>query len=587
MSTEEVVFEGAVVASSESAPFKKDLLEALPQRTCRASAKHRIYLMVVGVLILVVPLYLWKSFGTIRIAENTPQSGMIPSPSGFDVHELIRELNIGGKKVYISDLITGAADGCAHEVSALPKGRQTVVTFKTKENTEREAVLYVPDSYPTAVDGREPQQVALMLLFHGLNDNCKHFLEATGFMSYADRDGFLIASVCGSAGILGTGWNAGMCCGFLGNKPDDVALAKQVVTELSRSMCIDQNRVMAVGFSNGAMLSEVLACSEPDTFRAVVSVAGVVEMRPGNDAGIAACTATVKKASLTSRTSVLMVHGTADPLVPWAGNNILGFPPVAWNLEGWRVRNGCTEEMNTTISTDTYTNMIYGQCTVPENVRSRKTPNGVGVELSTCFKDEASPDRDPGKSGTENARLAEKNVAPPGRQRIDSHMNLEDISATQECRGRMLQPMDKYSSGDQGFQKRGCQKAGYANAQVNIGGRRENHNLGTTRYKTVSIDFSPPPNLHWRPKEKLSMDAMRRYTGGYRCSSHNLSIDSLPKQNWEVPVQRDIVPSGRDGTSQVELVRVEGGSHTWPRDKEFSTTDYIYEFGIRIFGGYN
>ncbi|XQJ31938.1 Esterase PHB depolymerase/Prolyl oligopeptidase family/Phospholipase/Carboxylesterase, putative [Leishmania guyanensis] len=587
MSSEEVVFEDAVVASSEAAPFKKDLLEALPQRTSRASAKHRIYLMVVGVLILVVPLFLWKSFGTIRIAEKAPQSGMIPSPSEFDVHELIRELNIGGKKVYISDLITGAADGCALDVPALPKGRQTVVTFKTKENTERQAVLYVPDSYPTAVDGREPRRVAIMVLFHGLHDNCKHFLDATGFMSYADRDGFLIASVCGSVGILGTGWNAGMCCGFLGDKPDDVALAKQVVTELSRSMCIDQTRVMAVGFSNGAMLSEVLACNEPDTFRAVVSVAGVVEMRPGNAAGIAACTATLEKASSTSRASVLMVHGTADPLVPWAGNGLLGFPPVSWNLEGWRERNGCTEETNTTISTDTYTNMIYAQCTVPENVRTRKTPNGEGVELSTCFKDEASPDMDPGKSKAENARLAEENVALPGRERVDARMNLEDISATQECRRRMTQPMNEHSSGDKGFQKRGCQKAVYANAQVNDGGRGEDHNQGTTRNRTVSTDFSPQPNLHRRPNEKLSKDVLRRYTGGYRCSLHNLSFDSVSKQNWEVPVQRDNVPPGHDGTSQVELVRVEGGLHTWPRDEEFSTTDYIYEFGIRIFGGYN
>ena len=91
---------------------------------------------------------------------------------------------------------------------------------------------------------------------------------------------------------------------------DDVAFARAVVANQSASACIDPKRVFSAGFSNGAMMSEILACEAFDLVRAVASIAGVVEYRPGNGEGIAECDA--KNANSSKNVPVLAIHGTAD-----------------------------------------------------------------------------------------------------------------------------------------------------------------------------------------------------------------------------------------------------------------------------------
>jgi len=63
--------------------------------------------------------------------------------------------------------------------------------------------------------------------------------------------------------------------------------------------------------------AETLACEAPDVFRAVASVSGVVELRPGNDAGLAQCD--YDYGNISSPLSVINIHGTLDFLVPWTG----------------------------------------------------------------------------------------------------------------------------------------------------------------------------------------------------------------------------------------------------------------------------
>ncbi|KEG10562.1 hypothetical protein DQ04_03561000 [Trypanosoma grayi] len=120
---------------------------------------------------------------------------------------------------------------------------------------------------------------------------------------------------------------------------------------------------MAIGFSNGAMMVEVLACHKPTVFRAVASVSGIVELRPGNDAGLEACGRAILVNNTEGlRTSVLMVHGNHDMLVPVGGNSFLGFPPLQDNVAGWANFNGCNEATDVTINASRYRNLIYSDC---------------------------------------------------------------------------------------------------------------------------------------------------------------------------------------------------------------------------------
>jgi polyhydroxybutyrate depolymerase len=85
----------------------------------------------------------------------------------------------------------------------------------------------------------------------------------------------------------------------------DVDFVKQMLRRTARSLCIDAKRVYATGISNGAIFSTKLACVLPGRFAAIAAVAGVN--------GTKVCGAAAHP------TSVLAFHGTADPIVPYAG----------------------------------------------------------------------------------------------------------------------------------------------------------------------------------------------------------------------------------------------------------------------------
>lgn len=235
------------------------------------------------------------------------------------------------------------------------KGQQTIVTVPRPEG-DRYFIVYVPNSF------NESKPTALQFAFHGLNDNCHNFINATNFIPYAETEGYIVVAPCGSIGLLGIAWNSGTCCGFETEEhPNDFAFARQMVEILSNATCVDPNKVAATGFSNGAFMSEVLACESPDLFRAAVSVSGIVELLPGNSQGISRCTQNISAVS-TKRPSILMIHGDFDFVVPWTGDELLGFPTVPDNLQGWLTRNDCSADWTQTLNMTHFTNQVFEGC---------------------------------------------------------------------------------------------------------------------------------------------------------------------------------------------------------------------------------
>ncbi len=192
--------------------------------------------------------------------------------------------------------------------------------------------------------------VPLIVHWHGFSDSCDRFgghcADAhCNFFNEAEERGFIFAAMCGWGEP--SSFNAGTCCPPANTFAlDDVALARELVGNLSAALCVDPARVFTTGFSNGAMMSQVLGCGAWDLFAAVGSDAGVVEIAPGNEEGLAKCDAGYAGAPRTLR--VLDVHGTADTTVPIGGDPILGFPPVPENMERWAARNGCAGAPATT-----------------------------------------------------------------------------------------------------------------------------------------------------------------------------------------------------------------------------------------------
>lgn len=107
----------------------------------------------------------------------------------------------------------------------------------------------------------------------------------------------------------------------------------RLVATLVDTLCVDEDRVFAVGHSNGAAFTGFLACREPFRFAAVAMVA-----------------ATIPSTCPDGRTpSVLAISGDADPQVPYAGGSVGGgatsIPGAVETMAGYLERYGCSDDV--------------------------------------------------------------------------------------------------------------------------------------------------------------------------------------------------------------------------------------------------
>src|SRR3954447_18354161 len=185
--------------------------------------------------------------------------------------------------------LTKGKSGC-NQVATPGTTTQTVAV----DGIEREYLLSVPESHDPA--GHAP----LLLDFHGLASNKEQEAFYTRMNQSAGAAGYVVVTPDGSGDPL-KHWSFPPLPGA----STDVDFVKQILAATSRALCIDAGRVYATGISSGAMFATFLACALPGRLAAVAPVAGVNGTMP--------CT------RRASPTAILAFHGTADPIVPYAG----------------------------------------------------------------------------------------------------------------------------------------------------------------------------------------------------------------------------------------------------------------------------
>ncbi len=167
----------------------------------------------------------------------------------------------------------------------------------------RTYVLHVPKSLSADKDA------PLVLAFHGSGDTGAGFEDFVKLSDVADREGFVVAY----PEAIGKNWNDGREAVSIAsqfNDVDDVAFTEAVIADILKQQAIDARRIFATGFSNGGIFVHLLAAKLPKTFAAIASVSG----------GIAEPFAPKFKPS--APLSVLIIHGTEDPFVPFNGGDV-------------------------------------------------------------------------------------------------------------------------------------------------------------------------------------------------------------------------------------------------------------------------
>jgi polyhydroxybutyrate depolymerase len=154
----------------------------------------------------------------------------------------------------------------------------------------------------TAVSARCPLVVAL----HGGGGRTggAQFASGTGLADEAAARSYILLA----PDALGDNWNDGrpeMAAGI-----DDVGFIRAMIADVRTRAGVDPARIFATGASNGGLMSYRLACESGGLFRAVAPViANMGEWLIGHCSPVAPV-------------SLLMMPGTADPLIRYAGGPV-------------------------------------------------------------------------------------------------------------------------------------------------------------------------------------------------------------------------------------------------------------------------
>jgi polyhydroxybutyrate depolymerase len=141
---------------------------------------------------------------------------------------------------------------------------------------------------PAANRGR---RVPLVVALHFATGSGQAMEQATGLTAEAQRAGFDVAYP--TATSADRWWT-----------PPDLPRLRRTIAAIERSACIDRSRVYLIGWSNGGSAAVRAACELPGTVAAAVVFAAAVN---------------ASRVCSSARTpSVLEIHGTDDPLWPYA-----------------------------------------------------------------------------------------------------------------------------------------------------------------------------------------------------------------------------------------------------------------------------
>ncbi|WP_059021451.1 PHB depolymerase family esterase [Mycobacterium sp. M26] len=218
----------------------------------------------------------------------------------------------------VAALFVSAAVAVA-PASAAPGDPPGALTFG---GLQRTYVLHVPPGLT--------QPAGLVINLHGAGQTGAVQAGVTNYNAVADQYGFVVAYPDG----IDMSWADGRGASLPDREGvDDVGFLAALIAQLSRDFAIPPGRVFVTGMSAGAFMANRLACERADLVSAVAPVAGTLSMSIG--------------CNPSRPVSVLAVHGTADPVVPYTGgamvgrggpSDIVSAPSMA---ERWRALDNC------------------------------------------------------------------------------------------------------------------------------------------------------------------------------------------------------------------------------------------------------
>jgi len=238
------------------------------------------------------------------------------------------------------DVGSPSGDGCGQTPPA------TDTWSVVHDGLDRSFRVHLPPSYdPNVV-------MPVVLNYHGRNMTASQQALLSRMNETADANGFIVVYPEGTGSLEQT-WNGGYCCGSAqAENVDDVGFTAAMLDELEANLCVDTDRVYAIGMSNGGFMSHRLGCDLADRITAIGAVAGTL--------GVFDC-------SPARPVPVIHFHGTDDSVVAYDG--YFGQASAPGSVETWARLNGCSSGSSVYFEQDDVTCEHWTGCSQGAEVR--------------------------------------------------------------------------------------------------------------------------------------------------------------------------------------------------------------------------
>jgi polyhydroxybutyrate depolymerase len=273
--------------------------------------------------------------------------------------------------VFISLILLVSLSGCAGvthngqtEFKTMTPGDHS---FAIKvEDSERFYIVHVPPNYSPS------KEWPVVVMFHGGGGTAEYAMEETRWNTKADQEGFLAVFPEGTrpdpfqpARFYGNpqSWNDGserQSVGAVERNAADVQFVSVMLSDIEARLNVDESRIYATGFSNGASMTFRVARELSTVFAAAAPVAGgdwLVNEVPKRSVPL------------------LYMTGTADPLNPLDGGEIhigkITFgtkAPVQEMIGNWLKIDGCSEDGRVVYDKDGANGVAYSPAGMPAEV---------------------------------------------------------------------------------------------------------------------------------------------------------------------------------------------------------------------------
>ncbi len=277
------------------------------------------------------------SFGQTPV---TPAySGLMPSSGSVGLYQFnVVVPSIADDDAVPLSFTLGGAPGAQTLFTAVNASGRTGITTQESIDVggiERSYVLYMPANF-------QPGTSALVLVMHGMTGHAVGMDGWTQMDDEADKAGFAIAYPQSTEDYWGdTQWNYFYYPYWPGPTPDDTGYLRQLIDTLQATINPDPKRVYVTGHSAGSFMAHRAAIELSSRVAAIASVSGTVYGTPFTDQRTAP--------AANGPVSILILHGDADPAVPYCGASPnFRYASQDQTFNYWVANDGCATLDTTT-----------------------------------------------------------------------------------------------------------------------------------------------------------------------------------------------------------------------------------------------